>query len=102
MPCLFDFDEEEKEEGYNEGDSDENPTGECSLGLLGIEGSGFDRAVMGVIVRKIDVEAVDGGGNFNVVGNIFNLAVDLVAGSVLYLSDLRLIKAIAIDIDQYL
>jgi len=60
MPCLFDFDEEEKEEGYNEGDSDEDPTGECSLGLLGIEGGGFCGAIMGVVIGQIDVEAVDG------------------------------------------
>jgi len=99
---LFDLDEEEKEECYDEGDSDENPTIECSIGLLGIEGCCFCGAVMSVVVGQIDVEAIDGGGDFNVVRNIFDLAADLVAGCVLYLFDLRLIKAIAIDIDQNL
>jgi len=101
MPCLFDLDEEEKEERYNEGDCDENPTGECSFGLLGIEGCGFCGAVMGLIIGKIDVEAVNGGGDFNVMWDIFDLALDLVTGSILYLFDLWLVKTITIDIDQY-
>jgi len=33
---LFDLDEEEEEERYNEGDSDNYPACECTLGLLGI------------------------------------------------------------------
>ena len=55
---------------------------------------------MGVIVGQIDVEAIDCRGDFDVMWDVFDLALDLVAWSVLYLFDLRLIKAIAIDIDQ--
>jgi len=56
---------------------------------------------MGVVVGQIDVEAIYGGGYFNVMRNIFDLVMDLIPGSILYLFDLRLIKVIAIDIDQY-
>jgi len=50
MPCLFDLDEEEKEEGYDECDSDENPAGECTLGLLGNKGGCLYRLEMGIVI----------------------------------------------------
>jgi len=55
---------------------------------------------MGVVVGQIDVEAVDGGGYFNVMRNVFYLRVDLLPWSGLYLLDLRVIQAITIYIDE--
>ena len=57
---------------------------------------------MGVVVSKIDVKAIDGGGDFNVMWDIFDLGLDFFTRSVLYLFDLWLIKTITIDIDQNL